>query len=391
MSNPYIVAFQPAGHASTGYSSYSNILWMILFLLFFFVLPLFFGEYLQLLRLSGTVSNLIAYMGRAIHQGIFNVISSLERSLREEKPLTRKQELENKVKELIEHVIITPSTLETQGLVSKLKHIITLHDKRLEESIRKIVPAERHIVQNIASSIEALRTLNYLYKIVVHYYRLAMKYKNPYILAQLYIAMPQIKEYVNALSGAVQAFSKGQPIGDSVGPLVAYRFLREKCEEATEIKHSVENTHIAKCSYKGRTVYVIKAAGPGSSVGRLDDAIVYLIERCGVRPKVILTVDAALKLEGEKTGSITEGIGVAIGGIGVEKFNIETIAARYGIPIYAVLIKMSIPEALTVMTRDIANAASKAVERASNIIEEYAREGEEAILIGVGNTVGVGQ
>ena len=390
MNKLYIAALQvQQGH--TG-DYYSNLLWMLLFLLFFFVIPLFFGEYLQLLRLSGSVSNLIAYMGRALHQGVLSVVSSIESAVKGDgASLPSRQELENRVRELIEHVIITPSTLETQGLVSKLKHLILLHDRRLEDSVRRLVAAEKTIVQNIASSIEALRALNYLYKVVVHYYRLALRYKNPYILAQIYIAMPQIKEYVNALSGAVQAFTKGQPIGDSVGPLVAYKFLKEKCESVEEIKHSVENTYIAKCSYKGRTVYVVKAAGPGSSVGRLDDAIVYLVERCGVKPRLILTVDAALKLEGEKTGTITEGIGVAIGGIGVEKFNIETIAARYGINVYAILIKMGIPEALTVMTKDIAAAANRAVERVCNVIEEYVREGEEAILIGVGNTVGVGQ
>ncbi len=392
MTKLYMLALQPQqGHTTTDY--YSNLLWMILFLLFFFVLPLFFGEYLQLLRLSGSVSNLIAYMGRALHQGILSVVSSIERALgRDSRVFTlSRQDLENKIKELIEHVIITPSTLETQGLVAKLKHLILLHDKRLEETVKKIVPADKPIIQNIASSIEALRTLNYLYKVVVHYYRLALRYRNPYILAQIYFVMPQIKEYVNALSGAIQAFTKGQPIGDSVGPLVAYRFLKEKCEDIEEVRHSIENTYIARCRFKGRTIYVIKAAGPGSSVGRLDDAVVYLVEKCGVKPKVILTVDAALKLEGEKTGSIAEGIGVAIGGIGVEKFNIETVAARYGITVYAILVKMGIPEALTVMTREIAEAANSAIERVCNVLEEYTREGEEAILIGVGNTVGVGQ
>ena len=110
-----------------------------------------------------------------------------------------------------------------------------------------------------------------------------------------------------------------------------------------------------------------------------------------VRPRLIITVDAALKLEGEKTGTITEGIGVAIGGIGIEKFNIESIATKYGIPVYAILIKMSVQEALTSITKDIIDASNKATERVCQVIDNLSREGDEVILVGVGNTIGVGQ
>ena len=34
-------------------------------------------------------------------------------------------------------------------------------------------------------------------------------------------------------------------------------------------------------------------------------------------------IDAALKMEGDKTGSVVIGVGAAIGGIGVEKYKIE--------------------------------------------------------------------
>jgi hypothetical protein len=106
---------------------------------------------------------------------------------------------------------------------------------------------------------------------------------------------------------------------------------------------------------------------------------------------MIITVDAALKLEGEKTGSIAEGVGVAMGGIGVERFNIERIASKYGIPLYAVLIKMSIPEALSAMPKEVEEAVNEAVERVRRVIREGVREGEEVILVGVGNTSGVAQ
>ena len=43
------------------------------------------------------------------------------------------------------------------------------------------------------------------------------------------------------------------------------------------------------------------------------------------------------------------------------------------------------------MNKDIAEATSKSVERICRIIDENVRDNEEVILIGVGNTIGVGQ
>ncbi len=374
------------------YGGGNSFWWFLFWLVLFFVLPFLFGDYYQLLRLSGTINRLLVDLGRVLNQNITNVVLTIENIARRRNLTTpNRSEIENRIKDMIEYVVITPTQIEPQGLVSKLKHLMILYDHRLEDLVRKIIPADKSVIQNLASSIEALRVLNYIYKIIMHYYKLGMKYKNPYLLLQVYMALPQIKEFVNALNGAISAFTRGQPIGDSAGPLTAYKFLKEKCEEVEPINHSIENTYIARCRYNNRTVYVIKALGPGSNTGRLDDAVIYLVERCGVKPKIIITVDAALKLEGEKTGSIAEGIGVAIGGIGVEKFNIETIAAKYGIPLYAILIKMGVPEALTLMSKDITEATSVSVERICRIINENVRENEEVILIGVGNTIGVAQ
>ncbi len=46
----------------------------------------------------------------------------------------------------------------------------------------------------------------------------------------------------------------------------------------------------------------------------MDDAVNYLLETLNVKPRLVITIDAALKLEGEKTGTITDGLGVAMGG-----------------------------------------------------------------------------
>jgi hypothetical protein len=105
----------------------------------------------------------------------------------------------------------------------------------------------------------------------------------------------------------------------------------------------------------------------------------------------VIMVDAALKLEGENTGEIAEGIGAAIGGIGVEKFRIEAAAVAKGIPMYAIVVKQSLIDAISVMKKEIAEATDKTIERLNRLIEEKTKEGDTIVLVGVGNTLGVAQ
>ena len=102
-------------------------------------------------------------------------------------------------------------------------------------------------------------------------------------------------------------------------------------------------------------------------------------------------IDAALKLEGEKTGAIAEGIGSAIGGIGVEKYQIEEVATKFNIPVYAVIVKQSIQDAITIMRKEISDSSDKVCNTVSSIIEDKTSVGQSVLIIGVGNTIGVGQ
>ena len=101
-------------------------------------------------------------------------------------------------------------------------------------------------------------------------------------------------------------------------------------------------------------------------------------------------IDAALRLESEKTGEIAVGVGAAIGDPGPEKFKIESVCAKYKIPLYAIIIKESYIEAVTPMNKSIAEAADKAVEYVKKIIREEVPEEGKVIIAGIGNTVGVG-
>jgi hypothetical protein len=143
--------------------------------------------------------------------------------------------------------------------------------------------------------------------------------------------------------------------------------------------------------YKGRTLYVLKAEGPMGYVGEPGVAIQKLVEEMKVPLNAIIMVDAALKLEGEKTGEVAEGVGAAIGGIGVDKFKIEEVSSTQKIPVYAILVKQSLLEAITIMRKEIAEASDKVQTLINRVIEEKTKEGDKVLLAGIGNTLGVGQ
>jgi len=365
----------------------SNIIWIALIFLFFF------QDYVMIWRYAYTVGSFLTNLNRLITNNVNLVINHVDQLLRSNgsPKNVNKDAIEKTIKDLMDFVVIEPVNAEPTGLMRTLKLLVTTYNDKLEDSIRSLLPSiERTLVQNVVDAVDGLRELNFIYKVIMHYYRLSNKYRNPYLMMQVYMLLPILREYVNALNGAISTFLKGQPVGDAAGPLTAYRFMRS-CLSVEEISHNVKDTYIGLCNFEGRRVYVVKARGPGGTVGNLDDGIAYLVERVSVKPRFIITVDAALKLEGERTGSIAEGVGVAMGGIGVERFNIERIASKYGIPLYAVLIKMSMPEALSAMPKEVEGAVNDAVERVKRIIREGVREGEEVILVGVGNTGGVAQ
>jgi hypothetical protein len=358
--------------------------WFLLSLLIWFAL-LFMLQDLQMWRYLSQVSGFLTYLGQLLNTASANVLSALEKVKRQE---VSRADLESTLKKMVDFAVIEPTALDPNGIVPKYKHILNTYVDTYEHEIGKIVN-DGVTVKNMATAVEALRYMNLIYKVVDHYYKTAKKYKAFYLVIQLTMLLPLLKELTDTVNEAVNSFIKGVPIGDSAGPLVAYNVLSQ-CWAPTYYS-AVKDTVVAECDYQGRRLYVIKAEGPGSTVGRLDEAVEYVFNKLNAKPKYIVTVDAALRLEGEKTGEVAEGIGVAMGGVGVEKFNIENYATKYGVPLYAFLIKMRQSEALTTMTNDIYNAVQHTTKRVLDFITTNVQPGESVLLIGVGNTVGVGQ
>lgn len=303
------------------------------------------------------------------------------------KSLPQSPDPASKIDRFLEYFTIMPVDLDPGGLVRKLEHVMRIRDERMRQEVQKICPGISEFESSkIENMLEAASALNMIYKVVRHFYLMGKRTTSVYVLVQLQMVMPILMEEADALKKAIRTFQKGQPIGDGIGPMVVGRMMLGK-----EKKHAAQETVYAQGEHMGRKLYFLKAEGPAGTVGRPGEAIQRLVGELGIKLDAIIMIDAALKLEGERTGAVAEGVGAAIGGIGVEKYQIEEVATYYKIPVYAVIIKQSIADAITVMRKEIADSFYKVTETVNAVIEDKTREGQSVMIIGVGNTMGVAQ
>lgn len=297
-------------------------------------------------------------------------------------------DVKNGLERLLDSFIISPESMDPYGIVYKLEHIVNTWEDRFEEDVLKICSkADPVKVKTLTNLVEVARGVHYIYRFVRHYFLLGRRTQNIYLVLQMQMLMPQIMEIADAYRQASYAFAQGQPIGDGIGVLAVAKLAHGREKKTYEI---AKDTLVHELDFDGRRLIIVRAAGPGGTVGRPGDGVKKIIENEGDKVKLIITIDAGLKLEGEESGKIVEGVGVAIGGTGVDKYKIEEIAKAKGIPLYAIVIYESIAEAITPMREAIAKAADKIVEKVKQIINEKIEEGATVIVAGIGNSVGIG-
>lgn len=290
-----------------------------------------------------------------------------------------------KLDRYFEYFTIMPADMDPSGIVPKIRHIMRTREDFTREQVKTFVPELSPLeASKITNILEVVTTINLLYKTVRHIFLTAKKQNNFPLILPLQMMMPFIMEEAEALKTAVPAFKQGQPIGDGIGPMIVGKMMLD-----TEKKNVAFETVWSEKDFEGRKLYLMKAEGPAGTVGRPGDALEKIILE--KKPDIIVMVDAALKLEGEETGSIAQGFGAAIGGIGTERFQIEEIATKHKIPIYAIVIKQSIKEAITLMKKEIADTADKVTPQIFEVVKDNTKGGQSALVIGVGNTIGVAQ
>jgi hypothetical protein len=292
-----------------------------------------------------------------------------------------------RVDRYLEYFTITPQSMDPAGIVWKLDHILDTRDTRLKDEVKLMAPAVDEVqVYNLENTLEAAMALNYIYKIVRHYYIQGKKTLSLYVIMQLQMILPMVMKEAEAYASALKAFAYGQPIGDGVGPLVAAKLMH-----GSEIRKVPTDCVASTITLEGRTAFILKAEGPGGNVAKPGDAVAKVIEENEGKIATVIMIDAGLKLEGETVGEVIEGIGAAIGGPGVDQYKIEEAVLKYKIPLNAVIVKEDIGDAVSPMRKEIADSVDKVIERVKAVITERTKEGDKVIIVGVGNTIGVGQ
>ena len=297
-----------------------------------------------------------------------------------EKPDKR---LKDSIEQFFEFFMITPVGLDPSGFVPKLDHMLKNQRDRFEYFVKQVAPkmdAERRA--NIEMGLAGGITVHEIAKIVRHYVEMVRRTKNIQIAMVLQMQLPLIERIAKAMFNGTKALSKGEPIGDGLGPLAAAELIGDR--KVVEIEKDIIMT---KVPMDGRTLLVMKAKGPGGRIGFPGKAVQKMVSQHKVVR--VITIDAAAKLEGEKTGSLAEGVGVAMGGPGVERSYIEEIVVKKNVPLDSIVIKMSQEEAIMPMRKAIKDALPE-VKKSLRRSLERTKKGDTIIVVGVGNTSGVG-
>ena len=296
-----------------------------------------------------------------------------------------------KLEDFLTFIAITPVSLDPFGIIPKLDHVIDVRDDRFKEEVEILAPNADSIQRsNLENLVEATMAIDFIYRLIRHYLILGKKSKSMILLLQISYQLGLIMTMAKAYFHAAKAFSEGSPIGDGLGPLVAASFIRTVANGEVSANEISRDTIVQELDFEERKIYVVRAKGPGGTVGKPGKAIKNLVDQYGDSISRIIMIDAGLKLTGDKTGSIAIGVGAAIGGIGIEKHYIEESTTGKAIPIDALICKQSLEDAITTMKRPITQSVPKFVEKIKMAIRKRTEKGTKIIIAGIGNTIGIG-
>ena len=361
-----------------GFSDDSNPLLMLVWILPI-ILFIFYGQRIQLQVTSGEIKKGIKKLDAYRIEARTELIEYVKKNMNPKEDPTKK------IDRFLDYFTIMPVDMDPNGIVDKVRHTVRAREDYSRNHVKSISPEIDEIeLSKIITLLEIATSLHMIYKIINHMYLTAKKQNNYPLILPLQMILPFIMEEAEAITKAIPAFKLGQPVGDGIGPMVVGKMMLDTKKETVAFQ-----TVLSETKYDERNLFLLKAEGPGSTVGRPGDAVEDIVAKN--KPDIIIMVDAALKMEGEDSAITAQGFGAAIGGIGTERFQIEDIATKNNIPIFAIVIKQSIKEAITLMTKDIANQAENVRSQVYEMIHENTKPGQSVLLIGVGNTIGVPQ
>jgi len=350
------------------------LIWMLPIILF-----VFYGQRIQLIITSRDIKKRMSELEQFRNDSRNELINYIKQKL------SPNDDPSQKLDRFFDYFTIMPIDIDPNGIIPKIHNLVRSRDdttrKQVKSMFSEISTLEITKVQNL---LEIVTTLQLLHRIVRHLFLTAKKQNNYPLILPLQMMLPFIMEQAEALKDAVPAFKQGQPIGDGIGPLVVGGMMLDTKKQKAEFE-----TVYSESEFNDRKLILLKAEGPYATVGRPGEATEYLVEK--LKPNIIIMIDAALKLEGEDTGDIAQGFGAAIGGIGTDRFKIEAIATKHDIPIFAIVVRQSVKDAITLMKKEISDQTEKVRNQVYEMITDNSNPNETVLVIGVGNTLGVAQ
>ena len=361
-----------------GFGDDTNPIMMLIWIIPIFIF-IFYGQRIQLQVTSGEIKKAIKKLELFKNESRSELIDYVKKSM------TPRDDPTKKIDRFLDYFTIMPVDMDPNGIVQKVQHIVRAREDFTREHVKSLSPNTSEIeLTKVQTLLEIATSLQMIYKVINHLFLTAKKQNNYPLILPLQMILPFIMEEAEAIRKAIPAFKQGQPVGDGIGPMVVGKMMLNTPKESIAFQ-----TVMSKTDYNDRQLLLLKAEGPGSTVGRPADAIKKIISENKL--DLIIMVDAALKMEGEDSATIAHGFGAAIGGIGTERFQIEDVATKNNIPIFAIVIKQSVKEAITLMTKEIADKADEVCTQIYEMIDDNTKPGQSVLLIGVGNTVGVPQ
>jgi hypothetical protein len=289
----------------------------------------------------------------------------------------------NKFESLRDFKFSAPTGIDPAGMVGKLENVLDSSEAKFKRFVEGNADTEdEEELADLNMAFKGVMGTHQIFKVMRHFRQLIKKTQMIYLVQMVTMMVPIYKELAESQKEATRAFIDQAPIGDTIGPLVAAKLIESDEEELEEV---AENIIHSEEEIDDSKVHVIKSSGPGARLGKYGDALEKVTEENDL--EAIITVDAGAKFEGEETGSISEGVGVMMGGPGVEKSKIEDVAVEHDLPLEGIIIKQSPPEASKPMKKEIYEAYKPAVAKVKEIASEF--DGEVAV-VGVGNTCGAG-
>ena len=350
------------------------LVWILPLILF-----VFYGQRIQLIITSGDIKKKLAKLDQYRNDSRDDLIQYIKKNL------TPKNDPVEKIDRFFDYFTIMPVDIDPNGIVPKIHRLVRSREDTTRKQVKSLfTEIDAMEITKIQTLLEIVTTLQLFHRIVRHLFLTAKKQNNYPLILPLQMMLPFIMEQADALRDAITVIKQGQPIGDGIGPLVVGEMMLDTKKQKAEFE-----TVYSESEFKDRKLILLKAEGPYATVGRPGEATEFLVSK--FKPNIIIMIDAALKFEGEESGTVAQGFGAAIGGIGTDRFKIEEIATKYDIPVFSIVIKQSVSDAITLMKKKIADQADNIKNQVHEMITDNTSADQSVLVIGVGNTVGVSQ